>query len=128
MSRNTTKDPQALLMAFASMLNDFYGSDADNTTARPAPASAPSASPQAGLEFDSPLAKRSALPPPSEGPWEQIEVLKEMGVTIQVQPDLYKKMIWLTENVPQMSRQKLTRMGLEAEVERLLTLHYRPEA
>jgi hypothetical protein len=126
MRRTTTKDPEALLMAFASMLNDFYGSDADDSVTNPAPA--PSAPAQTGLEFDSTPVKTTTISTPSEGPWEKIEVRKEMGVTIQVQPELYKKMIWLTENVPQMSRQKLTRMGLETEVERLLALHYHPES
>lgn len=112
-------------MAFASMLNDFYGSDSDNATASAAPA--PTAPQQAGLEFDSTPAKSAVSPDFSDGPWKKIEVHKEMGVTIKVQPEVYKKMIWLTENVPQMSHQKLTRMGLEAEVERLLTLYYRPE-
>jgi hypothetical protein len=124
-SSTATKDPAALLRAFASMLNDFYGGDADDTTGSPPPA--PTAPQQAGLEFESTPTKHAASPAFSEGPWMKIEVHKEMGVTIKVQPEVYKKMIWLTENVPQMSHHKLTRMGLEAGVERLLTLHYRPE-
>ncbi|MES2151256.1 MAG: hypothetical protein V4508_15865 [Pseudomonadota bacterium] len=125
MNTTTPKDAEALLLAFANMLNEFYGPEDDGNMASPAPE--PSATRQAGLEFDLAPESKQADQPSGRGPWEDIDITKKMGVSIQVMPELYKKMIWLTENVPQMSHQKLTRMGLEAEVERLLERHYRPE-
>ena len=127
MSDTVTKDPEALLRAFAGMLNEFYGNDADDTPERLA--AAPLAPQQAGLEFDSTVEALAAnASRTGAGPWEAYDVQKKKGVNLQVPPDLYKKMIWLTENVPKMSHLKLARMGLEAEVERLLSLHYRPES
>lgn len=126
MPRTAQKDPEALLLAFANMLNEFFDSDADDTPESPIPAPSP---PQpAGPEFDATAEVKQTAPSRSAaGPWEEFDVRKKMGVNLQVPPDLYKKMIWLTENLPQMSHLKLARMGLEAEVERLLSLHYRPE-
>lgn len=126
MARITQKDPEALLLAFANMLNEFYGIDADDIPESPGPALSPPQ--QAGLEFNAKAEVKPAAPSQSAaGPWEEFDVRKKMGVNLQVPPDLYKKMIWLTENLPQMSHLKLARTGLEAEVERLLSLHYRPE-
>lgn len=114
MSSTISKDPKEVLLAFASLVNEFYGSDTQSQQDPQAPSALEENGGPGSLRYES-------------GPWDAYEVHKKMGVNLQVEPGLYKKMTWLTENLPKMSLQKLAKMGLEAEVDRLLALHYRPE-
>lgn len=59
----------------------------------------------------------------SRKPWEAVGK-QGKGVTIKTSAELYAKMKWVTENVPQMSIQKIVRQGAEAEADRLIAEHY----
>ncbi len=59
-------------------------------------------------------------------PWEDLTGIIPKGLNLPMPPALYAKMLWLTNNVPKMSLQKIARAGAEAEADRLIALHYKP--
>lgn len=59
-------------------------------------------------------------------PWNDVTGLLPKGMNLPMSPTLYAKMLWITNNVPKMSLQKIARAGAEAEADRLIALHYKP--
>lgn len=62
----------------------------------------------------------------SPGPWEDLTDVLPKGLNLPMSPALYAKMLWITNNVPKMSLQKIAKAGAEAEADRLIALYYKP--
>lgn len=67
----------------------------------------------------------TALPEDQRAPWEDIEGVMPKALSLPMSPALYAKMLWITNNVPKMSLQKIAKAGAEAEADRLIALHYK---
>jgi hypothetical protein len=70
--------------------------------------------------------ERRKTDPGAPLPWNNDEYLPDLpkGQNLMLHPELYAKMKWLTRNVPQLSLQKIIKVGTETEVQRLLDEHY----
>lgn len=60
----------------------------------------------------------------ADTPWSDLTGVMPKGLNLRLDPELYTQMVWLTNNVPKMSLQKIVMAGLRAEVERMLDQHY----
>lgn len=69
---------------------------------------------------------RSARTGDDMRPWEDVTGVSSKGLNLPMSPALYAKMLWITNNVPKMSLQKIAKAGAEAEADRLIALHYKP--
>lgn len=61
-------------------------------------------------------------------PWEILDGVVPKGLNLPMSPALYAKMLWITNNVPKMSLQKIARMGAEMAADKLIAEHYKPDA
>ena len=59
-------------------------------------------------------------------PWDNLSGVMPKGLNLPMHPALYVKMVWLTENLPKMSLQRLAKQGTEELVDRLIAEHYKP--
>lgn len=64
---------------------------------------------------------------PKAKPWEDLSHGSK-GLNLPMSAELYAKMRWCTQNIPQMSLQKLARMGAEQICDQLIAKHYKEEA
>lgn len=128
MTKKHKADADAVLFAFAKILDDYFAAPEADAVASPAGHAQQMLHLSEGEPEPAPVpAPVMNLPVPVNGPWDAIEVLKRMGINVQVEPDMYKKMVWLTQNVPQLSLQKIVKRALAAEVDRMVVAYYRPE-
>nr|WP_315256604.1 hypothetical protein [uncultured Duganella sp.] len=59
-------------------------------------------------------------------PWENTTGLMPKALNLPMSPVLYAKMLWITNNVPKMSLQKIARMGAEMAADKIIAEHYKP--
>lgn len=63
---------------------------------------------------------------PQEFPWDSLDGVKRTNLLYEIPPETVAKMNWVIDNVPRMSRQRIVRDGVAAELERLIALYYKP--
>lgn len=61
-----------------------------------------------------------------EFPWSNLEGLKKTNLLYEIPTDIVAKMNWVIDNVPRMSRQRIVRDAVAAELDRLVDLYYKP--
>lgn len=62
-------------------------------------------------------------------PWAQYvdaNPTKKRSTSLILSPTLHAKMLWVVNNVPKISQQKLIQAGAEAEADRLIALYHKP--
>jgi len=62
---------------------------------------------------------------PKIAPWDDANPKVPVGFNFRMDQRLHAKAVWLCENVPAMSQQKLYRMAVEEKIEELLKKHYK---
>lgn len=94
----------------------------DDTTSRPTTpdhtSSAQSALVAASSESSSKRKQKTA-------PWDDTNPKVPVGFNFRMDQRLHAKAVWLCENVPAMSQQKLYRMAVEEKIEELLKKYYK---
>ena len=99
-----------------------YYTVADDTTSRHAmqdhTALTQTVLPTANLET-SPKGK------PKTAPWDDANPKVPVGFNFRMDQRLHAKAVWLCENMPAMSQQKLYRMAVEEKIEELLKKYYK---
>lgn len=90
------------------------------------------ASPAPLAEVASGVPLRPAESPPAdvestsqEFPWNSVEGLKKTNLLYEIPPEIVAKMNWVIDNVPRMSRQRIVRDAVAAELDRLIALYYK---
>ncbi len=58
-------------------------------------------------------------------PWEDLSAGAK-GLNLPMSAELYAKMVWVCDNVPRMSLQKIAKQGAEELCDRLIAQHYKP--
>jgi hypothetical protein len=74
-----------------------------------------------------PAANLESLPKrkPKTAPWDDANPKVPVGFNFRMDQRLHAKAVWLCENMPAMSQQKLYRMAVEEKIEELLKKYYR---
>lgn len=62
---------------------------------------------------------------PKAAPWDDANPKMPVGFNFRMDQRLHAKAVWLCENMPAMSQQKLYRMAVEEKVEELLKKYYK---
>ena len=62
---------------------------------------------------------------PKTAPWDDANPKVPVGFNFRMDQRLHAKAVWLCENVPAMSQQKLYRMAVEEKIEELLKKYYK---
>jgi hypothetical protein len=79
------------------------------------------------LHVQNAQAVSTALPEGQRAPWEAIDGVMPKALNLLMPPALYAKMLWITNNVPKMSLQKIAKIGAEMAADKLIAEHYKPE-
>jgi hypothetical protein len=58
-------------------------------------------------------------------PWEDLSAGAK-GLNLPMSAELYAKMVWVCDNVPRMSLQKIAKQGAEELCDRLIAQYYKP--
>jgi len=74
---------------------------------------------------DVPIADRPSKRKPKPAPWDDANPKVPVGFNFRMDQRLHAKAVWLCENMPAMSQQKLYRMAVEEKVEELLKKYYK---
>jgi len=62
---------------------------------------------------------------PKTSPWDDANPKVPVGFNFRMDQRLHAKAVWLCENMPAMSQQKLYRMAVEEKIEELLKKYYK---
>lgn len=142
MTTTESSTPEDVLHAIAELLDKYRDQNRRHADAANAEAAlCPITHEQAVLPLyavDDAQAEEDTAPAPkaatdleirsSPGPWEDLTGVLPKGLNLPMSPALYAKMLWITNNVPKMSLQKIAKAGAEAEADRLIALHYKPSS
>lgn len=63
---------------------------------------------------------------PQEFPWDNLDGVKKTNLLYEIPPETVAKMNWVIDNVPRMSRQRIVRDAVAAELDRMIALYYKP--
>lgn len=122
MSNENLQSADALLQAFAGMLNDYF---CEEQPSKNLGTVLDVSSEAQEVLIDEVYPHTSAVS--DEAPWDDLTGLAaETNLLYKMPPEVTAKMNWVIDNIPRMSKQRIVRNAVNAELERLIGMYHRP--